>query len=488
MPLPPFSLTTRVEAVTARQDKIEFTFPLGTFRDTPTRPDLGMSGISVQEVAEYLGAPPLGARDEANQDIAAAYSAFFTRPTGRDSGQRLYLRREPISSLTHDPRFGVAPLCAGILNLEERGARAARYVTAVYWANLNPTRFVRYQSPNSLRTGWANLVPPDLFSASEIIGDTGEFSLDGEDNWIPEHPAAIWQSFIHPNKWDDRLTDYLSAVETAMRGEMNRRGRLSSIGGAGTLSFTPSNEAWTLRRVETYWEFAKDAGPELLELIDRAMRSFCALPYVRRAFLRSRRAPEHTRERNSPNEISLSVTAAPGTRIVVYAKTNRRIRFEVRHDKETLRSNTPMERIMRSVTGVSDMVRVLRQISEDAAEVLNTFLNHLERTLADAVIPWQASATDFLFKVTQHCENGNVAQVIVRLLITEGAVSKTDSLSTSIDALSRARVLERAVNRQQRGRWASTYVPALAYREAVNYLAEIADVSRLTVARRQRTR
>lgn len=487
MPLPLFSLTTRVEPVTARQDKIEFTFPLGTFRDAPTRPDLGMLGISVREVAEYLGAPPLGARDEANQVIAAAYSAFFTRPTGRDSEQRLFLRREPIPSLTHDSRFSTAPLCAGILNLEECGASAARYVTAVYWANLNPTRFVRYQSPNSLRTGWADLLTPDLFSTSDI-GNSGEFSLDGNDNWIPEHPAAIWQSFIHPDQWNDRLTDYLSAVETAMREEMNRRGQLSSIGGAGTLSFTPSHEAWTLRRVETYWEFANDSGPELLELIDRAMRSFCALPYVRRAFEQSDRPPERTRERNSPNEISLSVTAAPGTRIVVYAKTNRRIRFEVRHDKQTLRPNTPMERVMRNVTGVSDMVRVLQRISEDAADVLNTFLNHLEHTLADAVTPWQASATDFLFKVTERCDSCDAAQVIVRLLITEGAVSKTDALSNSIDALIRARVLERAVNRQQRGRSAATYVPTLAYREAVNYLAEIADVSRLTVARRQRTR
>jgi len=483
MPLPHFSLTTRVNAMTGRQDKVEFTFPLGTFRDTQTYPEWGMTGISVHDVAEYLGAPPWGVRDEANQDVAAAYSAFFNRPTGRGTEQKLFLRREPIPSMAHDARFSTAPLCAGILSLEEHGARTARYVTAVYWANLNPTRFVRYQDPNILRTSSVNVLTPDLFGTSDI-GDDGEFALDGNDNWIPEHPAAIWHSFTRPENWPARLTDYLSAVETAMRGEMNRRGQISSFDGTGTLSFTPSQEPWTLRRVETYWDFARDTGPELLELIDRAMRSFCALPYVRRAFEGRDERPERTRERDTPNEIAISLTVAPGTRLVVYAKTNRRIRFEVRYDKQNLRHNSHVERLMRNVDGVADMVRRLHQISEDAAEVLNTFLNHLERTLADAVIPWQASATDFLFKVTESCENANAAQVIVRLLISEGAVSRTDALTPSLDALRRARVLERVINRQTRR--SSTFVPTPAYRGALNYLAEIADVSRLTVARRQR--
>lgn len=482
MPLPQFSPAVRVNANTGRQDKVEYNLPLGIFRDTIQYAS-GMIGITAQDAAEYLGAPPLGLRDEANHDIAAAYSAFFTRPTGRGARQILSLRQDPISALTHDARFSAPPLCAGILNLQESGLLTARHVTAVYWANLNPTRFVRYQNPNILRSENANVLTPDLFGDYQIGAD-GELAFDGSDNWIPEHPAAIWQAFTGPGRWPQRLTDYFSAVEAAMRGEMDRRGRLSSTDNTGTLSFTPSHEPWVLRRVETYWEFANDAGPELMEMVDRAMRSFCALPYVRRAFARTRRGPEHARERDTPNAIVLSSTIAPGTRLVVYAKTNRRMRFEIRHDREHLRHNSPVERVMRSVDGVTCMVNALQLISEDAADVLNTFLNHLERTLSNAVIPWQPSATDFLFRVAQHSETAVANQIIVRSLITEGAVSRTDALTPTIDALRRAGVLERVANRQRRQ--SVTFAPTPAYRAAVDYLAEMADVSRLTIARRQR--
>jgi hypothetical protein len=485
MPLPEFSLSSRVSAASARQDKIEFTFPLGVFRDTPTRPDLAMRGVSVQEVAEYLGAPPLAVRSAANQDLAASYSAFFTRPTGRDSEQRLHLRREAISELLHDERFGTAPLCSGILNLEERGARPSRFVTAVYWANVNPTRFVRYQDPNVLRSHLADLLTPDLFSTRDNQnGD--EFALDGADNWIPEREAAIWKSFTSDRNWPARLTDYFSAVETAMRDEMSRRAELSSLDGSGTLYFTASDEPWKLRRVETYWEFANDGGPELLEMIDRAMRSFCHLPYVRRAFEGSGLNPERTRQRLTPNEIAITGTAAPGIRVVAYAKTNRRIRFEVRYDAENLRPRSHLLTLMRRVNGVPGMVRALQRLSEDAAEVMNVFLNHLERVLTDAVVPWQYSATDFLFDVTKRCNDAAAAQVIVRLLVSEGAVSRTDALTPSIDALRHAGILERTANRQ--GQQSAIFIPTPAYRAAVNYLSEIADVSRLTVASRQRTR
>ena len=485
MPLPAFSLSSRVSAASARQDKIEFTFPLGVFRDTATRPELAMPGISVQEVAEYLGAPPLAVRSEANQDLAASYSAFFTRPTGRDSEQRLFLRREAISSLRHDGRFETAPLCSGILNLEERGARPSRFVTAVYWANLNPTRFVRYQDPNVLRSHLADVLTPDLFSTRNNQ-DGDEFALDGEDNWIPEREAAIWKSFTSDRNWPARLTDYFSAVEIAMRGEMSRRAQLSSSDGTGTLYFTASDEPWKLRRVETYWEFANDSGPELLETIDRAMRSFCALPYVRRAFEGSGQNPERTRQRLTPNEIAITGTAAPGIRVVAYAKTNRRIRFEIRYDSDKLRPRSSLERLMRRVDGVSGMVRALQRLSEDAAEVMNVFLNHLQRVLTDAVVPWQYSATDFLFDVTKRCDDAAAAQVIVRLLVSEGGVTRTDALTPSIDALRRAGILERGANRQ--GQQSSIFIPPPAYRAAVNYLSEIADVSRLTVASRRRRR
>lgn len=485
MSLPQFSSVIRVNANAARQDKVEFTLPLGVFNDIVPFGE-NIRGVTVQDVAEHLGAPPLGFRDGSNQHshyLAAAYSAFFTRPTGRGTSQWLNLRSEPIEALTHDFRFSTAPLCSGILNLQESGWGAVRHVTAVYWANLNPTRFVRYQNPNILRTENVNVLTPDLFSTYQI-GETEEIAFDDSDNWIPEHPAAIWQAFTGPQQWPHRLTDYFSAVETAMRGEMARRGRVSSFDNTGTLTFTPSQEPWALRRVETYWEFASDVGPELMGLVDHAMRSFCALPYVRRSFERSRLGPEHARERETPNAIVISSTIAPGTRLVVYAKTNRRIRFEVRHDREHLRHNDPVERAMRSVDGVPGMMNALQLISEEAADVLNTFLNHLEGTLSNAVIPWQASATDLLFRIAQHSETAAANQVIVRSLITEGAVSRTDALTPSIDALRRAGVLERVANRQRRQ--SVTFAPTPAYRAAVDYLAEIADVSRLTVAMRQR--
>lgn len=481
MPLTKFDTSLRVIPSAAKHDNVQFSMPLGIFRDVQVGPDSVQRGIDVQEVAEYLGAPPESLRGQEHRNIAEFYSAFFTRPTGRWGHRELYLRSDPIPSLSHDARFNTNPLCAGILNLETVGIGANRYVTADYCANLNPTRFVRYQNPNILRAEWASILVPDLFGTLDLpYGD--EFSLDGQDNWIVDRPGAIWQAFL--GNWTQRLTDYFTTVEAAMRSEMNRRGELSSLDGTGTLSFSHSTEPWRLRRVETYWEFAHDTEPEMLEIIDRGMRSFCALPYVRNSFEGSGETITTSRERSTPNTVALTATVAPGTKLVVYAKTNRRLRFEVRHTIRDLRPASELRRTCRQAHGVPGLLSVLEVLSADAAEVVNAFLNHLERMLSDSVVPWRAAATDFLFKVAQRCPNPAVAQVIVNLLLTEGAVSRTEALNGSIDALRGAGVLERVANRQ--GQQSATFAPTPAYRDAVAYLAEIADVSHLTVARRQR--
>lgn len=476
MSLPSLTLQTRVTASHAKHDKIEFILPLGTFRDIPTF-------LSLEEIADYLGAPPLGSRSSTNWDVAQMHSVYFNRPTGerRSSRRELTVRQLPIDGLSRlDPRFQTAPLCAGALILQAHGTGENRYVTAKYEANVNPTRFVRYQDLNVMRrSSYRPSGLPPLFRNTTI--DTDEFSLDGSDNWLPDSSAAIWRSFV--GLWPDRLADYFNNLETAMRGEINRRGEISSSDGTGTLTVETSDEPWPLERVETYWEFSQEASPEFLNAVEQAMRSYSALPFVREEFMGAQaRQPRSGRQRESLNGTVLSVTSKPGTKLVVYAKTNRRVRLEVRHDLRNLAQRSPLPR---EAAGAAGMVETLQTFSEDAAEVVNAFLAHLERQQDSGLVPWSLPPTDLIFRLASRCHSREAARVIMGLLMTDGAVSRVEWLNNSIDALVRSRILERARNQQRRQ--AVTFVPAPAYQLALQRLRDIATADSLTRDRRQRT-
>ena len=358
--------------------------------------------------------------------------------------------------------------------LQTGGLGNNQFITANYGANVNPSRFVRYQGCNVVPGSRRSWLAPLFRKASLDSG--GEFSLDDSDNWIPDHPAAIWQSFIA--EWPARLFDYFNELETAMRGEMERRGQMSSLDGTGTLRFVLSDEPWRLRHVESYWEFRQQLSPEFLAMVESAMASYSAMPYTRQDRERPR---GRRRGRVTQNGTVLSMTAAPGVEIVVYAKTNERVRFEVRHKMADLaaRSGLPLE-----ASGVAGMVQALQSYSEDAAEVLNTFLAHLERMEAGTPVAWSPPPTDFIFAIVGGSESREVARVILGLLMTQGAVSRAATLNRSLSALAKAHVLERARN-AQRGQ-SMTFVPTPRYQRALNELRRVATDVSLTVETRRR--
>jgi hypothetical protein len=475
MTLPAFTLQTRVSASNAKHDKIEFTMPLGTFRDLP-----GI--ISINEIADYLGSPSLSNRSISHADTASLHSVFFNRPTGaRQSNYRtLSIRQEPIESLTQlDERFGSIPLFSGALGLLARGVGTLRYVEAVYTANVNPTRFVRYQNWHRIRSHVRQSGLPPLFHNTMLTSD--EFSLDGSDNWLPDLAAGDWQRFIHSSRWPNQLNNYFSEIETAMRGEMARRGVLSSIDGTGTLEFRASDAPWLIGKVEVYWEFREASSPELLEAIDRAMISYSDMPHTRQEFTGSQaRQSRRGRQRESFNNVVLSVTSRPGVKIVIYPKTNERLRMEVRFDTADLSRS----RLPRTASGAAGLVEALQNYSEAATEALNAFLDHLERQLNPGFIAWSPPPTDLIFRIVSRCHSREAARSIINMLVTNGAVSRLKSLNQSIDALVKSKILERAKNQQRKQ--SNTFVPSLTYQMAVQRLREVVTTDVLIMERRER--
>ncbi|MBB5038978.1 hypothetical protein [Prosthecobacter dejongeii] len=470
--LPEFTLQTRVTPTKAKHDKLEFTMPLGIFRHHTGDAKLG-------EIEQYMGAPPKGTRTPENWDQARHFSTFLTRPQGSpNSPQRLLnVRKKPITGLDFDPRFNSIPLFSGRLELEERGHSGRRIVTAVYQANVNPTRFTRYQDWNKLRLYHRPSGLPTLFRDTHI--PSSEFPLDGSDNWLPDNPALIWQSFMI--RWPDRLRDYFNDLESTMRQEVENRGRLS-LDGTGFLYFEPSEEAWHMRRVEVYWEFKNASSPEFLNSLDRAMRSYSALEHSRQEFVGDEaQSPRQNRDRETFNTTVLSVTVMPGVRIVIYPKTNERLRMEVRFNVADF---SPRSELPSEASGSAGMVEALQRYSETAADVLNTFLAHLEGQMNPGFIPWSPPPTDLMFRIIGHCQNREAARVIMALLIQEGAVSRVKWLKTSIDGLVKSGILERAKNQQ--GPQSVTFVPSPAYLMAVQRLRDATTADALIMDRRCR--
>ncbi|MCW0221487.1 MAG: hypothetical protein OJI67_24390 [Prosthecobacter sp.] len=474
--LPAFTLQTRVSATKAKHDKIEFTMPLGTFRDIPAT-------ISIDEIAEPLGAPPNSDRSMSHADTASLYSVFFNRPTGaRQSNYRtLSVRQEPISTLTElDERFSSIPLFSGALNLLARGVGTNRYVEAVYAANVNPTRFVRHQNWNNIRRHSRPSGLPPLFRDTLLPSE--EFSMDGSDNWLPDPAIGAWQAFVQPSQWPNRLMDYFNELETAMRGEMARRGAISSLDTTGTLRFVASDAPWLIGKVEVYWEFREASSPEMLEAIDRAMISYSTLPHTRQEFARSHaRQSRRGRQRESFNNVVLSVTSSPGVKIVIYPKTNERLRMEVRFDTADLASRSSLPK---TASGAAGLVEALQTFNEAAQEALNAFLDHLERQLNPGFIAWSPPPTDLLFRIVSRCHSREAARSIINMLVTNGSVSRLKPLNPSIDALVKSKILERAKN-QQRNQ-SNTFVPSLTYQMAVQRLREVVTTDVLIMERRER--
>src|SRR5690606_28503415 len=125
--------------------------------------------------------------------------------------------------------------------------------------------------------------------------------------------------------------------------------------------------------VETYWEFLADNPVSLVHDLAPYLNLLGA-EYSDRRYPAGYR--ETRRDRNSP---SVKVLLRPGVFLRLYAKTNRRVRFEITHDfrKERLRLASDVQ-VERRSSDPSRLRHWINACADDAAERLNDTLTFIQ--------------------------------------------------------------------------------------------------------------
>jgi hypothetical protein len=220
----------------------------------------------------------------------------------------------------------------------------------------------------------------------------------------------------------------------------------------------------------------------MVKQLEADLRAYCSSEFVRREF-RGREDKEgqlhFTREKNC---ILLDAEVAPGIHLVIYAKTNQRIRLEVRHYLPDLTNRRGLAQVC---SGVDEAGERIESISEDAANVVNRFLSFL-RSRVDFV-PVSNSPLDFLFECAECAEKPIYGDSVVRMILSTGTVTKLPALKKTIKAMERANILERVENEQAHS--SESFVVTPRYRDAVEVLGRLNAENPITgIVRRRRAR
>jgi len=286
---------------------------------------------------------------------------------------------------------------------------------------LNPMRYVRHQVlPSSKDAKWGKA----KWHTNNIpIATGGEFSLDGKDNWIPSTPS--WDQFTTPSNWKRHVRRYIARISSLIYEQVHKAVNL--VNSEEECFGDPVEcEDYAIRELETAWEF-EDSDPwervrtikqSLLDLGQKDVRISIHHASVNIMNYRG----QETREFNSPG---VRIALRSGFELSVYAKTNRRIRFEVVHTKIPRFKLLTSAGITFSKTSKphQEMCVLLQQTRKEAADVLNTIVFPALAETPD-LRKRQHSVLGFLSDLAKACEDRRSLRDVVSMLVTHGNIQK----------------------------------------------------------------
>lgn len=189
----------------------------------------------------------------------------------------------------------------------------------------------------------------------------------------------------------------------------------------------------SLRKIEFYWEFSHPNPIQLVESLIVPMRSLGDETLMHRALVRG----EEVAVRQNSMFISCELSA--GCKLIVYAKTNMRLRFEVRLDDETISRMSGGNRTTRDRGELRRMVQTLRIAATARFTQAMQDLDAFQIRQAS-----QQAATQLCAQIDRLISDDDVAQVIVEALRMRGSVVATlDSpIRQAIETLCDANILQ----------------------------------------------
>ena len=269
-----------------------------------------------------MGGPPKDCGDFAwpSDGLPAQNGKFLCRVGGRAKTSEIKIREEAIT----DPKLNrrhEAPLCGGHCVFYKAPKPDVETGKPLFLASLNLAlnlqRFVRHQPQSDDQP---KLGPYRLQRRRETRRfHRDEQALDGSDNWLPNSPE--WLKISGKNL----LPDYLSIITKEFEKDVRRACEYANAGELDPVaSFRRPTPTCALSRVETFWEFPSDDPiGAILNIGAKVMHLVQGNPSTKAYPLQVK---ESGRVQNAP---SFTIPLAQGVSLRLYAKTNKRIRFEI---------------------------------------------------------------------------------------------------------------------------------------------------------------
>ena len=436
--LPAFNFENVVSANTARQDKIEIAIQHGTITD---------AAGDVELFLNFLGSPPAD-----HEHPPAAFGRIFTRRLrGVPPFSNQIIRQRATTNQPHP-----APLFDGSLHIPSVQGMDS---TWRLWSllSLNPTRFIRHQqfpNPNKRLLRENPHFEYGFYQADIPAYHGDEFALIESDNWIPDE--RLWSLFTSPRFWQRHLRSFLAGAVTEVHDDLLRAAELVNV----RIERRGTENPYSLYSVETYWEFFSDDPIGTVLALQPWLEEFAAAPVDARDY------PLHVRLERHENSRRLSVQTRTGETLKIYAKTNRRVRFEITH---LLSGQSPF----RLATGghtfstIEGIFPLLTRLATVAAERVNEVLHHFR--LNASTPDGQHTVLAFIANIQAACGNPDTARELLQILTNNGSLVVGPGIPLGI--VFRAE-LERLVRRGILRRSNRRYSVTPSYRQALMDMQE----------------
>jgi hypothetical protein len=268
---------------------------------------------------------------------------------------------------------------------------------------LNLTRFIQAQRLKlrsrldrpSVAAGYVLAIDPDL------TWYTDEAPLIAATNLIigPSQKYA----FALKKKQSEHLSLYLSLISGMLDGVVSD----AFVDEAATYE---KFSAYALKEIELYWEFDSNNPIDYVEGIRQNVMG--ANANVSEVYYGIQNL-QFDVQGQSP---CLTIHITRDTKLKIYAKTNRRVRFEVTFKKDAI--NRAAER--RTSKTLKELVGKLPRLAEEAAKRVNAFLQSI------AAVPAPKSSftsVQLIHAIAKACKTAHESEAVIAALVTYGRLT-----------------------------------------------------------------
>jgi len=476
-----FDPEIKVEASAAKHDKIEL--ELGDYFVA------ALSSDDIEMILDRLGSPPtISKTSRKREDHRGTYGWIFNRiaktrneiaecfqnrekfileQVVRKQAYEIVDRNGKVIKQVAPPNFSGKCVWEISKHPTTEKGNWAWIAKARLYLSINPTRYIR-NHPNA---------PCTEKSARAIDQEpciNNEYGLDGNTNWIPNTKGN--QKAFSENQGCDSVIQHIRGIKAAFEKELTRVCDYQFISHG-------HQEYYNLKKCETYFEWKSTDPIRLTRQIGSYLQTFSK---------NNTDTKQYSSDGKKQHDGLLVKTKhSAGEDVKVYAKTNRRVRFEVTHTlsgksrfqfpRAYNELGNPTRAGGHTFKSLAGLKKHLKRIEMRATLVTNRILSHISK---QSERPHCSPAPiEAFFKIFEAYPNPpSICSDIIRQLLSVGAISSRGipCLQNAITALKAKGILESNGN--------GMYVPTAPFRDPLDVLRETNAAGSLRTRIRRRPR